>query len=326
MFVSVLWIFSAIAVLLAIAIFIGSRIRKIFPEEPAPPAWAGFFSRQDYEHFLNRLRDVLQKTGVHSTVGNGIVSVLNGGSARHFPLAALADACREKTPNDWDTVLAEQLAQVTADLDAFDLADFDRIKDSLRLQLGISPGIAVEQTICRENLPGVETVLVLDLPMAVRTINPNEAAGWNVSSDELFQIALDHIRGMPTPKIEEIELDDRLTALVMTGESPFVASQVLLLEEYPKLLGPFGAIIAVPTWHILLSHPIHSRATQDALFPMAWIATRRWNDGPGSVTPRLYWYRNGRFTHLPYEFNGERFRLHPPKQFADMLASIRGNY
>jgi hypothetical protein len=79
----------------------------------------------------------------------------------------------------------------------------------------------------------------------------------------------------------------------------------------------------VPTQHILLVHPIASSASQDALFPLGWTAMRRWREGPNSISPRLYWYTSGRFVHLPYELNGEKFSVQPPAEFLAMLATLR---
>jgi hypothetical protein len=326
MLVAVLWIIAVFTVLLVLAIPIGTFLRSHSSDIPAPPAWAALLPAQDYDHFVQRLRGGLQNAGLQSNIDNGIVSIVSQGTARQIPLLTFAQACRGKQRCDWDMLLKGELAKLIADSHSFDVSNFDRVKNMLRLQLGAAPGLMTNMMVGREDLPGVATILVLDLPGAVRTISPMEAVPWNQPMAELMRIGLDHIRGMPAPTIEEIELNERLGVFAVTGESPYIASNALLLEEYPKLIGPWGAIIAVPTRNILLSFPITSRAAGDALFPLAWIAGRRWKDGPGSITPRIYWYMSGRFVHLPYEFTGEKFSLHPPWEFAAMLESLRGNY
>jgi len=326
MLVAVLWIIAVFAALLVLAILVGTFLRSNSSDKPTPPAWAAFLSGNDYDHFVERLREGLQRAGYQSSIANGIVSIVSKGSARQIPLLTFIEACRGKRRCDWDTLLAGELAKVVAEEHAFDVSDFDRVKDLLRLQLGAAPGLASDMMVGREHLPGVATILVLDLPGAVRTISPLEAVPWNKPMAELMQIGLDHIRGMPAPVIEEIELNRRVSAFAVTGQSSFIASNALLLEEYPKLIGPSGAIIAVPTRNILLSFPITSRAVIDALFPLAWITDRRWKDGPNSITPRLYWYTSGRFVHLPYEFAAEKFSLHPPWEFTKMLDSLRRKY
>src|ERR1019366_10020025 len=326
MLVVVLWIIAALTASLVLAMLIGAFLRSHVSEKPTPPAWAAFLSGQDYDHFIDRLSGALQKAGLQSTIANGIVSIVSHGSARQIPLRTFAEVCRGKRRGDWDKLLEPELVKIMVDEHSVDLSNFDRVKDLLRLQLGAPPGLAADTMVGREHLPGVATILVLDLPEAVRTISPLEAVPWNQPLSGLMQIGLDHIRGMPAPKIEEIELNDRVSAFAVTGESPFTASNALLLEEYPKLIGPWGAIVAVPTRNILLSFPITSRAVSDALFRLAWITDRRWKDGPGSITPRLYWYRSARFVHLPYEFSGEKFSLHPPWEFTAMLESMRGKY
>jgi hypothetical protein len=318
-----IWIFAAIIVLLAFAILTGTRLRQRSFELPSP-AWASFFSTRQNSRFLDQLRDQLAKMGATSTIEHGNVSVISGHSAHQIPLMRFAEACRGKDEAEWGSILRTELAQVLVDFGSVEVIEFERVKDSLRLQLGAPTGLPDGATVGREDLPGIRTILVVDSPHVIRTIQPAEAAAWHRPVEELFQIASDHLRGIPPAAIEEIELNEKLTAMAITGDSPFVAAQALLLHENPKLLAPAGSIVAVPSQHILLVHPIISSAAQEALLPMAWIATRRWHEGPGSISPRLYWYTNGRFVHLPYELNGEKFSLHPPGEFAAMLATLRG--
>src|ERR1700722_10046370 len=141
MLVAVLWIIAVFVALMVLAIPIGALLRANSSNKPTPPAWAAFLSGQDYDHFVECLREGLQHTGLKFRIGNGIVSVVSQGTARQIPLLTFAQACRDNQRCDWDTLLKGELAKVISDDHSFDVSDFDRVKDSLRLQLGAAPGL-----------------------------------------------------------------------------------------------------------------------------------------------------------------------------------------
>jgi hypothetical protein len=41
------------------------------------------------------------------------------------------------------------------------------------------------------------------------------------------------------------------------------------------------------------------------------------DQGPGSISPNLYWRRAGTFTLLPPEKKGERIHFYPPNSFRE---------
>jgi hypothetical protein len=45
-------------------------------------------------------------------------------------------------------------------------------------------------------------------------------------------------------------------------------------------------------------------------------------EGPGSITPNLYWYRDGRFTLLPYEIANKQFNFRPPDELVDLMNQL----
>ena len=46
--------------------------------------------------------------------------------------------------------------------------------------------------------------------------------------------------------------------------------------------------------------------------------------GPGSITDNVYWYRVGEFTRLPYEIEGNELNFEPPDEFVEMLNGLGG--
>ena len=46
------------------------------------------------------------------------------------------------------------------------------------------------------------------------------------------------------------------------------------------------------------------------------------HDGPGSLSPYLYWYHDGEFTVLPYESEDDALTFVPPDEFVDVMDEL----
>ena len=60
-----------------------------------------------------------------------------------------------------------------------------------------------------------------------------------------------------------------------------------------------------------------------AVNTMLLLAQKMFVDGPGSITPELYWWRRGKLERLPVRVDAER-ALHfvPPDEFVKMLNQL----
>jgi hypothetical protein len=101
------------------------------------------------------------------------------------------------------------------------------------------------------------------------------------------------------------------------GESFFVASQLLVLERHVHSRARHGALVAVPTRHLLLLHVIEDARVLMAVNAVIPLAFRYFHEGPGAITPRLYWWRDGEIVHLPTEMAKEGVTFRPPESFIE---------
>ena len=119
-------------------------------------------------------------------------------------------------------------------------------------------------------------------------------------ADELFEIALGQVRENCIPDKSDQELTPDVTIRLLSDESFFVASHALLLDDHPECIGAFGSLIGVPHRHVLLAYPIEDLHVVQAINLLIPIILGMERDGPGSISPRLYWYRDGDYQDLPY--------------------------
>ena len=148
-------------------------------------------------------------------------------------------------------------------------------------------------TISRRLSPCLFEVLVLDLPSAVVTAGRKRTEKLSIDDDDLFRIARDNLSGeLVEPEKEEIGEDIRLD--IYKGNSHFVASLALILNRMYD--SPRGCLAGLPSRHTMLIHEIHEtselfQATQTMIPRIEGI----WNEEPGSISPHLFWIRNGEF-------------------------------
>lgn len=195
--------------------------------------------------------------------------------------------------------------------------------DSLRESLlpALYPPDVAAGLASREDLPGVATALVAPAMGTVSGIPAGAPSTWGKSLESLFALALQNLAARPV-EFKPLALRNGVVLQAAQGEEPFVASHVLQLSRYPSLVGPYGALVAVPTRHYLLCYPIRDEGVTLAVQFLPVVARRLHAAGPGSVTDRVYLYRDGRFVDVPYRLDKGGFALSPPREFLEILREL----
>ena len=83
-----------------------------------------------------------------------------------------------------------------------------------------------------------------------------------------------------------------------------------------------GTPVAVPNRHTVLAHPIRDMSFVGVLGHMLDLARRMEQEGPGSISPHLYWLRDGRLEHLDARIDDAGVRLFPGAEFTAMLEAL----
>ena len=83
------------------------------------------------------------------------------------------------------------------------------------------------------------------------------------------------------------------------------------------LLNNFGVVAAVPNRHTLLWHPIVDPSALRAIDALVVMAANLCAEGPGSISPHLYWWKDGTLATLPTRETEEHYEFVPPDDFVD---------
>jgi hypothetical protein len=305
-----------------------------FGKKAQVPAWAAFFTREQFETFVNALGAYFQqrhRSKIKFADPNAPRMSVTGGSfpPGHYGVMNLAQVCNQVPGDEWPQRIADHfdaLALAAKDHEQFNAraAAFEQVKELIAVRLGDEASLPSDKLLFRRDLPGTISYLVFDLPHSVESVPRETPERWGKSVDELFALGLANVKSSARPDVEQVEIQPGVSFTAYSGESFFTASFALLLDDLPGATGEHGTLVAVPHRHMLLFHRIDDadgaiRAVQH----LGVLAVNLDEQGPGSISPNLYWYRAGTFTNLPFRIEGEDFVFRPPEEFMEMLESLR---
>jgi hypothetical protein len=287
------------------------------------PRWARFMTDAEWGDFVVAVEAELVRRGLRYRIADGFVWAPWGGDDDEaLSLLNLAQLCHAAGPDQFqrvivshfDALIAGRGDRVMADHLGIDLAAA-RPHLKLRLYSKETFGQEPEQFVVREIADGLVAVLCFDLPSNVVTVNAESLAHWECTPDDVWYQALANLRRTEKAPVDDVDVGGA-TLKAMTGDSFFVASNVLLLADF---LGgedlPLGALVAVPNRHTLVWHGITDGSALRAIDAMVVMASGMCAEGPGSISPNLFWWRDGQLRTLPTRETEEHYEFVPPDDF-----------
>jgi hypothetical protein len=178
--------------------------------------------------------------------------------------------------------------------------------------------------VTRKDIPGLTTTLVLDLPEAVRTISPSERGLWEVGDREVFDAALTNVWEEVNPEAVVLDPEEPEGLVVVQADSVYAASAALRIGELSEGFGDHGAFVSIPTRNGILMWPFRTLEDMNGLGVLV-RATKFFHDrGPGSLSQRVWWVREGEWHEVEYEVKGDQLSLRAPDPLLAYLESIAG--
>lgn len=259
-----------------------------------------FMPSIEWLEFHCELYDVVAELDLAvSRIDPGVVRLRNG---RSLGLLQLAQHCHLTSRDHWRDLITAHLRTMTAHLgeivEPFSMFD-------LRVRLAPdTPGDAdtFRRFGARRFAEGVVALLCVDVADAIRTVPAREVRelGWDI--DEAWASATIQTQLLEQPtELHTIDLGAASFVHVF-GERPFVASMAnvvdSLISEISEI-GEHGAIVSLPSRHSLLVHPVTDATVHDAMDGLIPITRQLFRQGPGSVSPHLYWCVEQRLVWIP---------------------------
>ena len=304
-----------------------SILGRLFGRAKKPPEWASFMEGEEFQAFGETLKQEFVKMGFgyQLDLEAGVAEVKIAGNDPHrLGLLNLAQLCNANERKHWPEIIDQHLDKLIltrhereAILEQLAYS-FEAARPYLKVRLYPDElGDMVEHMVHYRPAEGLLAVLMYDLPDSVASVQKSHVENWGRAEEELFRIGLEHVRDEPGMDSDSIEADKGIAIQVLGGESHFVASRALLLDEYLTESSPHGVLVAMPHRHVALYHPIKDLSVVQAISSLIAVAHGMYSKGPGSITPNIYWYRNGEYMLLPSKVEGRNIEFFPPERFVN---------
>lgn len=288
------------------------------------PGWAKFLSEDEWREFALALTAELTRREVAFRIDEGVLWARWGSEEDEaLGLTNLAQLCRSAGIESFPIVIASHFDALIAGRGDRELAgqlgaDLVAARPHLKMRLYARDTFTggTEQFVLRDVADDLTAVLCYDLPSNVVTVAADSLGKWNVSRDELYYQALANQRRTERAPIEDIDVGGAVVR-AMTGESFFIASNLLLLGDFVTSETPFGTLAAVPNRHTLIWHAITDPSALRAIDAMVVMASNLCAEGPGSISANLFWCKDGAIRTLPTRETEEHYEFVPPDEFVN---------
>jgi len=285
------------------------------------PDWARPLSPEKYALFVTTVGQTLD--GIHAgdqrgSIRDGVLRLRNSaGSVESYGLQNLAQTLALESTAEWSRLVAEHFdAMLTVDEP---VTSGEVAIKLLRLRMWHSDYLEqIPEVIHKVLAPGLVLALVLDLPKKVMSLKSDELKAWGLTSELAWSAAEENSKREQYEVIPQTR-PDGTQIFFLTGDNLYVTSNALWLDERIELESENGALIGVPTRHVLVVLPIRDISVVKAVSGMHAANRRIFEEGPGSISADLYWWRKRTFTLFPIDASAQRMQAHPPDEFVDML-------
>ncbi len=245
-----------------------------------------------HEQLLSIVLDHLGRDEVEVLEGGWAVRDRRGGV---YGLVNLAQELSDIPEDEWPVRVGERLTMLGAISPEFP-PDYEQAGPNLRVRLsadGSDPGWAAYRRIC----DGLDEILMMRNDVGCITVSPPQIDSWGVSVDRAFKDARQQtIWDEPRERRILARGDSRLVWV----RANFFASSVLLSLDH--LLSPknlFGAVAMAPCRDALLYTEVNDDRITASVAGMIEIGSQWFVDGPGSISPEVFWYqRDGKISRL----------------------------
>lgn len=303
-----------------------SLFKRLFQKVELPD-WADFLSQSEYKSYCAQLSEVLAKVspGYQLFPTEGYYTLPEKEESQ-FGIVNLAQVWKQVPTQERRECIEEFVTKMlTMDARPPEQLSFEEASPLLRIRLypiGFLPdtfGIVTWPIS-----PSFQTVLTVDMPDSVQSVNRDALEKWGFAGtdQELFDLALSQTWSNESVLVETMQGANQVPIRVVSGDSFFSATHALLLDRYVIPADPNGVLLAIPHRHTFAFHPIGDGSkVDDAIATLLPMGRGMFSEGPGSITPELFWWCDGSFTVLSVSEEQGRAVVQLPEELSARLAS-----
>lgn len=294
------------------------------------PAWASFFNTSEYKKFIDVIQNYFYSKNVTYTFGDGAINIgPNDFGFGVMGLVNVAQVCKQSESQDYHEIIKEHFDSMIRTYQ-FDkefkktIYDYDQIKQYIGVRLypiDYFSQVGKENILGKDFSEDVFATLIFDLPDSVQSIKPEETISWDRTFDELFEVGLNNVKTKYSYDISQQQFNG-FNIWFVQGDHFFSPNILLELENYPNVIGSKGSLIGLPHRHAIIIYSIEDFGVIDAINALIPTIKGMYEEGPGSLSEKLFWYNGGEFKDLPYKIDDDKIQFYPPEDFVNLLNDL----
>lgn len=297
------------------------------------PDWASFFEGGGYWDFIQELEAEmsLRKFTYDIDALGGVLYYYHEQRGRHsLGLLNLAQACNLIPRQEWRSTIAQHLdvapKSFEEDIDIVTslFGKFEDARSRLKVRLHPDGPPYTVTSACKRVAEGLLAVAVLDSWPTIINVPSPLADSWGMSVDELLEIGIRNVRESLRPVPERMPLPYRGSIMLVDAASFFTSTLALCLSDFRDADGPYGSLVGIPLRSSLFYYPIKDKEVMTAIAQFLPIIQHFHHEGPGSISPHLYWHAGGRIHHLPAVIKGGVLHFMPGDEFEEQVTEPLG--
>jgi len=271
-------------------------------------------SPQNYALIIDLSLEYLRQSWNISKVEDAIITAhQEEGKDIKFGLDNLIRTCLQTTQKEWKEIIERHFSRFKENAAAykFFFMDFEyaqaMLKTLVKPQNFGSPDLQAEM-IKRIDFPDTYTFLVMDFDEQLRFLRKEDTKEWNISEEELFEIAQENVNKEEVKK-GSVMLSEKFP-LHTFFHSDFAVSYIIDFQQNGgRALGPLGTLLAIPAKSAVFAHPITGTDFLGVMETIAPLVEKFFEGQPGSITTHFYWYYEGNFEIFPYEVTKDNYAV-----------------
>lgn len=290
------------------------------------PGWASFFSADEYTRFMQELEAYFKSLDLSYKQSDGVVRMQDTRfGATQLGLVNVAQLCKLGDGN-YGQIIRDHFRSMEK-ASAFDdefqriVTDYEQAKKYLAVRLygkDYADSMHADMRLGKPVGDDLYGMLVFDLPDSITNVLPRHAEDWGQSFDALFETGLQNVRNN-----YEIDLSEKTFgefSIWLAQANHFFAGNIVFdLDKTPELQGVHGSLVCVPHRHAVIIYPINDTGVLQAINGLIPTVYGMHQEGPGSISNHLFWYRRHELESLPYTVADERISFTPTPGFVEML-------
>lgn len=281
------------------------------------PEWASFFTAARYELFMKLVRETLTKESMPALIDEESGTWRD--EQRVYGLLNLAQMCNQTALDDWASMVDRQIRTMRGvGSHGTDVSD-GALLEMLRVRL-YPPELTVGTAMVKvEITEGLFACLAVDYPDRVETLDRERARTLGRSSDELFDLAMANVKRTANPTIELHRLQNGASVTSIAGDDFFTSSLALVLPEYLPPEPQHGYLLVVPNRHEVLALRLDHAQSLNGFGFLVYGGRDLFQKGPGSISPYVFWVKNGRWARVEFEETDQGIGLAGPDALLEAL-------